>query len=150
MSGRPARPTRRDFRHFLDIPTRWSDNDVYAHVNNVVYYSWFDTVVNRWLIDNGHLDIAGSPVVSLVVETSCTYFESVAFPETVEAALAVERIGTSSVVYAIGIFRKGGESAIAQGRFVHVCVDRASQTPVPIPNSFREGLQLLLRSAPGE
>lgn len=145
MSARPTRSRRQDYRHFLTIPTRWSDNDVYAHVNNVVYYSWFDTVVNRWLVDNGYLDIAESPVVSLVVETGCSYFESVAFPETVEAALAVERLGSSSVTYAIGIFKQGGEAAIAQGRFVHVCVDRQTQTPVPIPAPLRTGLEGLLR-----
>jgi acyl-CoA thioester hydrolase len=145
MSGKTIRAQRSDFAHFLAIPTRWSDNDAYAHVNNVVYYNWFDTVVNQWLIEKGHLDIARSPVVSLVVETSCTYFESVAFPETVEAGLAVERIGTSSVVYAIGIFRHDAPSAAAQGRFVHVCVDRASQKPVPVPAALRDDLASLLR-----
>jgi len=145
MSARPSRATRADFRHFVEIPTRWSDNDAYAHVNNVVYYAWFDTVVNRWLIENGHLDIARSPVVSLVVETSCTYFESVAFPETVEAGLAVDRIGSSSIVYVVGIFRRNADLVAAQGRFVHVCVDRASQTPVPIPERFRSDLQRLRR-----
>jgi acyl-CoA thioester hydrolase len=145
MSGKTIRAQRSDFAHFLTIPTRWSDNDAYAHVNNVVYYNWFDTVVNRWLIEKGHLDIARSPVVSLVVETSCTYFESVSFPETVEAGLAVERIGTSSIVYAIGIFRRDAPSAAAQGRFVHVCVDRASQKPVPVPAALRDDLATLQR-----
>ncbi|MHB2169389.1 acyl-CoA thioesterase [Alsobacter sp. R-9] len=145
MSGKPHRTTRADYRHVLPITTRWSDNDVYAHVNNVVYYGWFDTVVNRWLVERGHLDIAASPIVSLVVETSCTYFESVAFPETVHAALAVERLGSSSVTYAIGIFREHGDQAVAQGRFVHVCVDRATQRPVPLPARLRDDLQALLR-----
>lgn len=146
MSGaRLARSRRADYRHVLAIPTRWADNDVYEHVNNVVYYSWFDTVVNHWLIRNGLLDIASSPVVSLVVETGCTYFESVAFPEVIEAALAVERLGTSSVTYAVGIFRQGGDEAIAQGRFVHVCVDRATQKPVPIPAVMRTKLGTLVR-----
>jgi acyl-CoA thioester hydrolase len=143
--GRTRRSRRADYRHWLAIPTRWMDNDVYAHVNNVVYYSWFDTVVNHWLVDNGLLDIATSPVVSLVVETGCTYFESVAFPEVVEAALAVDRIGSSSVTYAVGIFRKGGEEAIAQGRFVHVCVERATQRPVAIPAPMRATLETLVR-----
>ena len=133
MTGRAIRTKRADYRHFLAIPTRWSDNDAYAHVNNVVYYSWFDTVVNRWLVENGLLDIAASPVVSLVVETGCSYFESVAFPDTVHAGLAVERLGSSSIIYAIGIFREGSDDAAAQGRFVHVTVDRATQRPVPIP-----------------
>ena len=145
MSGKTIRAQRSEFAHFLAIPTRWSDNDAYAHVNNVVYYNWFDTIVNQWLIERGHLDIARSPVVSLVVETNCTYFESVAFPETVEAGLAVERIGTSSIVYAIGIFRRDSPSAAAQGRFVHVCVDRASQKPVPVPAALRDDLASLLR-----
>ncbi len=144
--ARPERAKRNDFRHFLSIPTRWSDNDVYAHVNNVVYYGWFDTVVNRWLIERGHLDIEHSATVSLVVETNCTYFESVAFPETVEAGLAVDRIGTSSIVYAIGIFKQGKDLAIAQGRFVHVCVERANQVPAPVPAKLRADLETLLRT----
>jgi acyl-CoA thioester hydrolase len=144
-SARIERSRRADYRHVLTIPTRWADNDVYRHVNNVVYYSWFDTVVNQWLVENGLLDIEASPVVSLVVETGCTYFESVAFPEVVEAALAVERLGSSSVTYAIGIFRQGGDAAIAQGRFVHVCVDRTTQRPVPIPPAMREKLETLVR-----
>lgn len=145
-SARVERSRRADYRHFLTIPTRWADNDVYRHVNNVVYYSWFDTVVNQWLVENGLLDIEASQVVSLVVETGCTYFESVAFPEVVEAALAVERLGSSSVTYAIGIFRQRGDAAIAQGRFVHVCVERASQRPVPIPATMREKLETLVRA----
>jgi acyl-CoA thioester hydrolase len=144
-SARVTRSRRADYRHFLTIPTRWADNDVYRHVNNVVYYSWFDTVVNQWLVENGLLDIEASPVVSLVVETGCTYFESVAFPEVVEAALAVDRLGSSSVTYAIGIFRQGGTEAIAQGRFVHVCVERATQRPVAIPGPMRDRLETLLR-----
>ncbi len=147
MAGKPQRSRREDYRHVLSITTRWSDNDVYAHVNNVVYYGWFDTVVNRWLIERGHLDVQRSPVVSLVVETGCTYFESVAFPETIEAGLAVARIGSSSIVYAVGIFREGGSEAIAQGRFVHVCVDRATQTPVSIPGPLRADLETLLSPA---
>lgn len=143
--NRAIRTKRADYRHFLAIPTRWSDNDAYAHVNNVVYYSWFDTVVNRWLVENGLLDIAASPVVSLVVETGCNYFESVAFPDTVHAGLAVEGLGSSSIVYAIGIFREGSDDAAAQGRFVHVTVDRATQRPVPIPEPMRDKLQGLVR-----
>ena len=140
MSGRPPRLTRADLRVFRAIPTRWHDNDVYGHVNNVVYYSWFDTAVNAWLVENGFLDIGGSEVVGLVVETSCTYFESVAFPETVEAGFAVERLGSSSVTYRIGIFRQGRDQAAAQGRFTHVYVARADQRPVPIPASLRAAL----------
>ena len=113
MSERQPRLTRTDFRVFRAIPTRWHDNDAYGHVNNVVYYGWFDTAVNAWLIENDFLDLAGSDIVGLVAETGCTYFESVAFPETVEAGIAVERLGNSSVTYRIGIFRQGGEQAAA-------------------------------------
>jgi len=140
MSERQSRLTRADFRVFRAIPTRWHDNDAYGHVNNVVYYGWFDTAVNAWLIENGFLDLSGSEIVGLVAETGCSYFESVAFPETVEAGIAVERLGNSSVTYRIGIFRQGGEQAAAQGRFTHVYVARASQKPVPIPAPLRAAL----------
>ncbi|TQI73656.1 acyl-CoA thioester hydrolase [Bosea sp. AK1] len=140
MSERQPRLTRADFRVFRAIPTRWHDNDAFGHVNNVVYYGWFDTAVNAWLIENGFLDLASSEIVGLVVETGCTYFESVAFPETVEAGIAVERLGNSSVTYRIGIFRQGGEQALAQGRFTHVYVERADQKPVPIPAPLRAAL----------
>lgn len=140
MAERASRLTRADFRIFRAIPTRWHDNDVYGHVNNVIYYGWFDTAVNAWLIENGFLDPATSEIVGLVVETGCSYFESVAFPETVEAGIAVERLGTSSVTYRIGIFRQGSERAAAQGRFTHVYVARASQKPVPIPATLRAAL----------
>ncbi|MGO4284245.1 acyl-CoA thioesterase [Bosea sp. TAB14] len=140
MAEHASRLTRADFRIFRAIPTRWHDNDVYGHVNNVVYYGWFDTAVNAWLIENGFLDPATSAIVGLVVETGCSYFESVAFPETVEAGIAVERLGTSSVTYRIGIFRQGSEQAAAQGRFTHVYVARASQKPVPIPAPLRAAL----------
>jgi acyl-CoA thioester hydrolase len=146
MSGRQERLARAAFGLFRAIQTRWHDNDVYGHVNNVVYYSWFDTAVNAWLIERGFLDIAGSATVGLVVETTCSYFESVAFPETVELGLGVERLGTSSVTYRIGVFREGGERAAAQGRFTHVYVDRATQRPVPIPADLRAALEALTSS----
>lgn len=141
MAERAPRLSRADFRVFRAIPTRWHDNDVFGHVNNVVYYGWFDTAVNAWLVERGFLDPATSETVGLVVETGCTYFESVAFPETVEAGIAVERLGTSSVTYRIGIFREGGEQAAAQGRFTHVYVARATQRPVPIPAELRAALE---------
>ena len=147
MSSRKPRLTRSDFRLFRAIPTRWHDNDVFGHVNNVVYYSWFDTAVCAWLVENGHLDIASSPIVGLVVETTCTYFESVAFPETVEVGIAVERLGSTSVTYRIGIFRQGGEQAAAQGLFTHVYVGRDDQRPVPIPATLRQALAVLTSSA---
>ncbi len=146
MSGRQERLARAAFGVFRAIPTRWHDNDVYGHVNNIVYYSWFDTAVNAWLIERGFLDIAGSATVGLVVETTCSYFESVAFPETVELGLGVERLGTSSVTYRIGVFRQGGERAAAQGRFTHVYVARATQRPVPIPADLRAALEGLTSS----
>lgn len=142
---RPPRATRADFRHFRPIQTRWADNDVYGHANNVVYYAWFDTAVNGWLVENGCLEPAGSPVIGLVAETGCRYVESVGFPDALEAGLAVERLGTSSITYAIGIFRAGGDHAVAQGRFVHVMVDRATQRPVPVPATLRNALATLLR-----
>jgi acyl-CoA thioester hydrolase len=146
MSGRQERLARAAFGVFRAIPTRWHDNDVYGHVNNVVYYAWFDTAVNAWLVERGFLDIAGSRTVGLVVETTCSYFESVAFPEAVELGLGVERLGTSSVTYRIGVFRQGGERAAAQGRFTHVYVDRATQRPVPIPADLRAALEALTSS----
>ncbi len=143
MGERAARLGRGDFRVFRAIATRWHDNDVFGHVNNVVYYAWFDTAVNAWLVENGQLDPATSPVVGLVVETGCSYFESVAFPETVQAAIAVERFGSSSVTYRIGIFRAGADRAAAQGRFTHVYVARATQRPVPIPAALRALLETI-------
>jgi acyl-CoA thioester hydrolase len=137
MRDRPVRLSRGAFRVFRAVPTRWMDNDVFGHVNNVIYYSWFDTAVNAWLVESGLLDIGGSDVVGLVAETSCTYFESVAFPETVEAAIAVERVGHSSVTYRIGIFRAGSDLAAAQGRFTHVYVERKTQRPVAIPGAAK-------------
>lgn len=140
MSERQPRLGRSDFRVFRAIPTRWHDNDAYGHVNNVIYYAWFDTAVNAWLVEGGFLDVSDSEAIGLVVETTCTYFESVAFPEIVEAGIVVERLGSSSVTYRIGIFRQGSELAAAQGRFTHVYVARANQKPVPIPAPLRAAL----------
>ena len=132
-----------DYAHVHAITTRWSDNDAYGHVNNVVYYSWFDTVVNEFLISHGMLDVERSPVIGLVVETQCTYFESVAFPEHVTAALRVASLGISSVRYEVGIFRGDETTAAAQGHFVHVYVDRATRQPTPIPAPLRALLQTI-------
>lgn len=143
MSERPARLARSAFRLFRPIATRWMDNDAYGHVNNVQYYSYFDTAVNGWLMEQGLLDFRESSVIGLVVETGCTYFESVSFPEVLEAGIAVSRLGRSSVRYEIGIFRAGGERAAAQGYFVHVHVDRATQRPVEIPAAIRTALDAL-------
>lgn len=141
---KPARLTRADLRHFTMIQTRWQDNDVFGHVNNVVYYAWFDTAVNGWLIERGLLDPAGSSIIGLVVETGCSYAESVAFPEPVSIGIAIERLGSSSVRYRIGVFREHVDLAIAQGHFTHVYVDRASQRPVPIPDAIRVAMAGLL------
>jgi acyl-CoA thioester hydrolase len=146
MAERPARLARAAFRHFRPIATRWIDNDVYGHVNNVVYYAYFDTVVNGHLIENGLLDIAASPAIGLVAETGCTYFESVAFPDALEAGLAVEALGRSSVRYRVAIFKAGADLAAAQGHFVHVYVDRATQKPVAIPEPHRRAFDALLLS----
>lgn len=146
MSDREPRRTRADYRRFSPIQTRWGDNDAYGHVNNTVYYTWFDTTVNAWLIEGGFLDIEKGQTINLVVETNCRYFASLAYPEPIEIGLAVEKLGTSSVTYAVGVFRPGDHEAAAQGRFVHVAVDRATQRPVPIAPAMREALEELLRS----
>jgi acyl-CoA thioester hydrolase len=138
------RPDRSAFRLFRPIATRWMDNDAYGHVNNVHYYSYFDSAVNGWLIERGLLAIAESPVIGLVVESACTYFDSVAFPDALEAGIAVAHLGRSSVRYRIGIFKSGAEQASAQGHFVHVYVDRGTQRPVEIPPETRAMLSELL------
>ncbi|MFZ6772774.1 acyl-CoA thioesterase [Undibacterium sp. SXout7W] len=134
---------RSDFRHFLNISTRWMDNDAYGHVNNVVYYSWFDTVVNQFLISHGVLDIENSPVIGLVIETQCNYLDSVAFPDMVTAGVSVTKLGNSSVRYEVGIFKNDATSASAQGHFVHVYVDRVHRRPTPIPDNMRALLQTI-------
>lgn len=123
------------------MPTRWMDNDVYGHVNNVVYYAWFDTAVNRFLIDTGTLDISASPVVGLVVETGCRYHASVSYPEEVTIGMRVAQLGRSSVRYELAVFRAGQDAAVAEAHFVHVYVDRATQRPVPIPEPARAAMQ---------
>ena len=133
--------TRDDYRHFLTIPTRWMDNDVYGHVNNVVYYSYFDTVVNQYLITEGVLDIENSPVIGLVVETGCAYFAPVTFPDRVEAGIRVARLGNSSVRYEVGLFRNDEPSPAAAGHFIHVYVDRETRRPAAIPDPMRAVLQ---------
>jgi acyl-CoA thioester hydrolase len=132
---------REAYRHFQLIPTRWMDNDVYGHVNNVVYYSYFDTVVNQYLVEQGVLHIEASPVIGLVVETACKYFAPISFPDLVHAGLRVARLGNSSVRYEIGIFRNQELTASAQGHFVHVYVDRVSRRPTPLPEATRAVLQ---------
>lgn len=128
---------RSAFPHFCAIATRWMDNDVYGHVNNVHYYSYFDTAVNRFLIERGVLDIHDGEVVAFVVETGCAYFRSLAFPDTVHVGVRVAKLGNSSVRYEIALYRNDEETPCAAGHFVHVYVDRASNRPVPIPGAAR-------------
>ena len=131
-------PTRAEYRFFLDIPTRWMDNDIYRHVNNVTYYSWFDTVVARFLLGSGAINLTDSPAIGVVVETLCRYHAPVAFPDTITAGLRVERLGNTSIRYGIAIFREDEDTASAEGHFVHVYVDRATQTrPQPLPGRLR-------------
>jgi acyl-CoA thioester hydrolase len=139
-----AENTRAAYRHFLAIPTRWMDNDTYGHVNNVVYYSYFDTVINAYLIRQGGLDIRDGLVIGLAIETFCQFHTSLSFPEVIDAGLRVARLGRSSVRYEIGLFREGQQAPAATGHFVHVFVERASQRPVSIPGTIRAALAALL------
>lgn len=143
MTEREPDPARADYRHFQAIHTRWMDNDVYGHVNNVQYYSYFDTAVNQYMIERGGLDYLHGETVGLVVETRCAYRRPVAFPDVVEAGIRVARIGTSSVTYEVGIFRRGDEAVCAFGHFVHVYVDRATNRPVPIPDRARAAMEAI-------
>jgi acyl-CoA thioester hydrolase len=144
VSGDRERPARAAYRHFLAIPTRWMDNDAYGHVNNVVYYSYFDTVVNAYLVERAGLDIGGGAVIGVVAETMCRFFASAAFPEVLDAGLRASRIGTSSVTYEIGVFRRGEDLAAAAGHFVHVYVARDTRRPVPLPQLIRDALAPLV------
>jgi len=144
MSAKQEPDKREDYRHFMTITTRWMDNDVYGHINNVQYYSYFDTAVNRFLIDHDVLDIHAGEIIGLVVETHCNYYNSAAFPVDIEAGIRVAHLGRSSVRYEVGLFVVGREQAIAQGHFVHVYVDRASEKPVSIPDNLRSVLSELV------
>ena len=147
--NRPVVIPRAAYPHFLPITTRWMDNDVYGHVNNVVYYRYFDTVVNEYLIRAGALDIEHGETIGLVVETQCSYFEPLAFPERVDAGLRVARLGTSSVRYEVGLFREDAVQPAAQGHFVHVYVDRATRRPVAaLPDALRAALAPLVVAPP--
>ncbi|MFT0734420.1 acyl-CoA thioesterase [Ralstonia wenshanensis] len=137
------RQTRDDYRYFHTITTRWMDNDVYGHVNNVVYYSYFDTVVNAYLIQQGVLDPEHSDTIGLVIETQCNYFAPLSFPDPVVAGLRVARLGNTSVRYEVGLFRGEAQEAAAQGHFVHVYVDRETRRPVSLPDALRAVLEPL-------
>jgi acyl-CoA thioester hydrolase len=150
-SNEPSRrgpEPRAAYAAFRPITTRWMDNDVYGHVNNVVYYAYFDTVINQYLIEQGGLDIAGGDTIGLCVESHCAYLKPVAFPETIEAGLRVAHLGRSSVRYEIGIFGQGQAEPSAHGWFVHVFVDRATRRPAPLPEPIRACLARLTAQNP--
>ncbi len=138
----PFRP-RGAYCNYRVIATRWMDNDVYGHVNNTVYYSWFDTAVNAYLVEAGVLDIVAGPTIALVVETGCRYARPVAFPQTVEAGIGTAHVGTSSVRYQVGLFLAGAQEPVAEGFFVHVLVDRNTLRPVPFTAAWRAALEAI-------
>lgn len=149
-AGAPTRPApqpRSAYPVFRSITTRWADNDVYGHVNNVVYYSWFDTAVNAYLIEQGALDMHAGQTIGLVIETQCNYFAPLAFPQGVEAGIRVARLGGSSVRYEVGLFAQGEPLTAAAGHFIHVYVDRETRRPVPVPEPMRKVLQTLAPQA---
>jgi acyl-CoA thioester hydrolase len=139
----PKALRRNDFPVLRTLPTRWSDDDTYGHVNNVVHYSMFDTAVNGWLIEASGVDIRELPAIGLVVETSCQYFAELRFPEVVTAGLALEHLGTSSVIYRLALFGAAAEEPVAVGRFVHVYVSRDERRPTPVPPEIRTALSAL-------
>ena len=143
MSSRPQPQSRAAYAHFSPITTRWMDNDIYGHVNNVTYYSYFDTAVNRYLIEAGVLDIHAGEVIGLVIETHCNYFSPLAFPRNVEAGIRVAHIGKSSVRYEIGLFAGDAPLCAALGQFTHVYVDRGTRRPVDLPPALQAALQVL-------
>ena len=142
MSRKPP-AGRANFKAWRKMTTRWADNDAYGHVNNTVYYEWFDSAVNAWMVEQGLLDIAKGDPIALVVETRCTYAAPLEFPQTVEIGLAVAELGRSSIRYRIGIFAEGSDDAAAEGEFVHVVVDRASRRPAEIPSNWRSKLEAI-------
>jgi len=144
MSEKVKPSHRSEYAQFSSIETRWNDNDSYGHVNNVVYYEYFDTAVNRHLIEKGVLNLASSEAIGLVIETRCTYFSSITFPDTVHVGLKVLHLGNSSVRYQIGLFKNSDDVSAAMGEFVHVYVDRRTNKPVPMPQDVRAVLQMLV------
>lgn len=135
---------RNEYPHVATLPTRWMDNDIYGHVNNALYYAFFDTAINQYLITEGGLDITNGAVIGLAVETHCQFMQSLAFPDVVEVGLRVGKLGNSSVRYELGMFKQGQEEGAAAGYFVHVFVDRATRRPVPIAGRLRAALARLL------
>jgi acyl-CoA thioester hydrolase len=141
--SREAPASRLEFKAWRTFTTRWADNDVYGHVNNTIFYQWFDSAVNAWLVEQGLLDVANGDPIALVVETRCAFFKPLAFPEKVEVGLRIAELGRSSIRYRIGVFTVGNDTAAAQGEFVHVVVDRASRRSVEIPNNWRSALEAI-------
>lgn len=141
--SRPAPRGRENYRWFMTISTRWADNDAYGHVNNTVFYQWFDTAVNQWLVEADLLDIERGDPIGLVVETGCSYFAPLSFPGEVEIGIAVDRLGSSSVTYRIGVFGDGQAEPAAQGHFTHVYVGRDGRRPAPLPDVWRAKLETL-------
>ena len=142
--SRPVPRGRDSYRWFMTIAARWADNDAYGHVNNTVYYQWFDTAVNAWLVEAGLLDIERGDPIGLVVETGCSYFAPLSFPGDIKVGIAVERLGTSSVAYRIGVFGADRHDPSAQGYFTHVYVGRDDRRPAPLPDEWRGKLEKLL------
>ena len=141
--SRPGPRGRAAYRHFITISTRWADNDAYGHINNAIFYQWFDTAVNQWLIEEGLLDLGAGDPIGLVVETGSTYFSSLSYPGDVEVGIAIDQLGSSSVTYRIGVFGAGSNEPSAQGHFTHVYVGRDSRRPSPLPNAWRSKLETL-------
>jgi acyl-CoA thioester hydrolase len=141
--SRPTPAGRSQFKAWRRFTTRWTDNDAYGHVNNAIFYQWFDSAVNGWLVEQGLLDIQVGDPIALVVETRCSYFAPLEFPQDVQVGLAVAELGRSSVRYRIGVFSDGSEHAAAQGEFVHVLVDRTSRRPVAMPENWRRALEAI-------
>ena len=135
---------RSDYSFFKNITTRWADNDIYGHINNVVYYSYFDTVANQYLIEFADFNPISAPVIGVIVHSNCNYIKAIAYPDKIEAGLTVKKLGRSSVTYGIGIFRQGESAACAYGEFVHVFVNRKNNLPMSIPTKIRESLQKIL------
>jgi len=141
--SRPAPESRGAYRHFQAMPTRWNDNDVYGHVNNSVYYFFFDTIVNCWLMDNGLLEIGKSETIGLVVETGCSFFAPITYPDVVHGGLRVSKVGSSSVTYEIGLFNNDDDQCAAKGHFIHVYVDEKTRRPVKLSDDMRAKLDQL-------
>jgi acyl-CoA thioester hydrolase len=142
----PEKPqiTRPEYPHFLTLPTRWMDNDVYGHINNALYYAFFDTAINQYLIAEGGLDITAGQVIAFAAESQCQYLQALAFPEVLEVGMRVGKLGNSSVRYELAIFKQGETLAAASGYFVHVFVDRETRRPVPMPSRIRAALERLV------